>query len=199
MGNPKYPYYYPEPETMCTRGLKICLAVTSFFLVIVAILILILSLTIFKPKDPYVSVHPVGLENLDLFSTNSTSVPLDMVITIVNPNYGGFKWENSTGYLKYQDTIIAKVPIETKSIPAHSMTNVSTSAGLMSGKLTSDSKFWSDIEDGGLNFTSNATLHGKVHMLKVFKLKATVYISCDISFNISSMSSDSSCISKIKK
>lgn len=198
-GNPNYPYYYPEPETMANRSrLRICLVVSSIFLVIVATLIFTLSLTIFKPKNPDVSIHPVGLENLELFSPNSTTVPLGMVITVVNPNYGSFKSKNTTGYLNYHDTIVANVPIGTKSFPARGMANVSASAGIMSAELISDPLFLSDIEDGAFNLTAKVTFRGKVNMLKAFKLKATVYVWCDIFFNISSMDAGSSCRTKIK-
>lgn len=200
MGNPNYPYNsYPESKTMATRrGLRICSIVSAIFLIVAATVILTLFLTIFKVKDPVVSVHPVGLENIQFFQPNSTTVPLGMIITIMNPNYGAFKSKNTTGYLKYRDTVVAEVPLERKTIPARGTVNVSTSAGLMSGKLIADEIFLTDVADGSFNLTAKAILPGKVHMLKVFKLKATVNISCDISLNISSMSTDSSCITKIK-
>lgn len=200
MGNPKHSDdYYPESKTMAARkGLRICSIVSAIFLIIAATVILTLFFTIFKVKDPDVSVHPVGLENIQFFSPNSSTVPLGMVITIVNPNYGTFKSKNSTGYLKYHDTVVAKVPLERKIIPARGMINVTTSAELMSGKLIDDQKFSTDVEDGSFNLTAMAILPGKVHMLKVFKLKAAINISCDISFNISSLATDSSCITKIK-
>ena len=200
LDGPCYPHCHPKPKTMATKRLRICMVVSSLFLIIVVTMLLTLILTIFKPKDPDISVHPVDLENFELFQPSVTKVPLGLVITIVNPNHGSFKYINSTGYLIYHDTIVAEVPLVTKFVPARSTINVSTFAGVMTRQLESDPKFWSDIEVGTLNFTSKATLPGKVTMLKIFKLKATVYITCDISFklNISSMDADSSCISKIK-
>lgn len=196
MGNPKFS---DNPQPVATRRLKICLLVSSIFLVILGTVILTLSLTIFKPKNPYISIHPVGLENFELFSPNSTTdEPLNLVITIVNPNYGSFRCQNCSGSVKYRDAIVAEVPIKVKWIPARSTINVSTSAGIMTRKMISEPKFWSDVEAGSLNLTPKATLRGKVQLLKVLKLKATIYVSCALCFNISSISADSSCISKIK-
>nr|KYP37000.1 hypothetical protein KK1_041841 [Cajanus cajan] len=183
---------------MATKGHKICLALSSLFLIILAIAIVSLILTIFKPKNPDIFIHPVDLENFQLFSSNSTSAPLGMVITIVNTNYGSFRYKNATGYLKYRGTIVAEVPFETRSIPARSITNMSTSAGIMTAKLINDSKFWSDIEVGVLNLTSQATLAGKVTMLKILRIKAKVLISCGITFNITAVDAASTCRSKIK-
>ncbi|CAI8616163.1 unnamed protein product [Vicia faba] len=183
---------------MNSKSLKICLLVSITFLIIAATVILALAFTIFKPKNPYVSVHPLGLEDLEFFQPNSTSVPLKMLITIVNPNYGSFKSKNATGYLNYQDTVIANVPLEPKLLPARRTTNVTTTAGLMSGKLISDDSFLKDIEDSSFNLTAKATLHGKVYLIKIFKMKATVDIFCDIFFNISSLYTDSNCLTRIK-
>jgi hypothetical protein len=187
-------------KTRTTRNIKICLLVSTIFLIIVATIILSLVFTIFKPKNPVVNVYPIGLKNLQFFQPNLTSVPLNMVITIKNPNYGTFKTKNTTGYINYQDTIIvAEVPIGPKIFPGHRTTNVSTIADLMIGKLISDQKFLSDVaENGSFNLTAKATLHGKVHLIKVFKVKAKVNIFCDVFFNISSLNTDSYCITKIK-
>ncbi|KAK7312723.1 hypothetical protein VNO77_36810 [Canavalia gladiata] len=196
-GNPNCPYY-PEPETMAKRNLKICISVSAVFFIIVITVFLTLILTIFKPKNPDIFLHPVDLKNFQLLSSNSTNAPLGMVVTIVNPNYGSFRYINSTGYLEYRNTTVAKVPLETKSVPARSRTNVSTSAGIMTEKLIDDPKFWSDIEGGTFNLTAKATLPGKVSMFNIFKLKATVHISCDISINIIAIDSGSTCVAKLK-
>lgn len=193
-----YPENPTQPKTMTTKGLKICLLVSIIFFIIVATVILALVFTIFKPKNPAVSIYPLGLKDLEFFQPDSTSVPLNLLITIVNPNYGSFKSKNATGYLNYQDTVIANVPLEPKLLPARRTTNVTATAGLMSGKLISDDTFIEDIEDGSFNLTAKATLHGKVHLIKVFKIKATVNIFCDIFFNITSLYTHSNCITKIK-
>ncbi|KAK7257528.1 hypothetical protein RIF29_31565 [Crotalaria pallida] len=180
------------------RRIKICFSVSALFLIIFATVIVTLSFTIFRPKDPEVSLHLVDLEKFQFFTPNSTSESLGLVITVVNKNYGSFKSRNSIGYLNYRHIVVAKVPIETKVIPARSKMNVSTSAGIMTNKFMSDPMFWSDIEAGALNLTASVTLPGKVSMIKILKLKAMVNISCNIYFNLSAVKADSICISKIK-
>ncbi|KAK7404917.1 hypothetical protein VNO78_05968 [Psophocarpus tetragonolobus] len=183
---------------MVARGFKICLLVSSLFFIIVAIVIVTLILTMFKPKNPDIFINPVDLENFQLLTPNSTTAPLDMVVTIVNPNYGSFKQVNSGAHLKYRDTIIAEVPLEARLFPARTTTNVSTSADITTEKLIADPNFWSDVEGGVFNLTAEAVLDGKVTMIKIFKLKAKIYIHCGISFNITAVDASSSCISKIK-
>ncbi|KAE9593057.1 hypothetical protein Lal_00029087 [Lupinus albus] len=191
--------YYLEPQTVATKKrLKICFAVSALFFIIVAIVIVTLTFTTFKIKDPYVSLRPIGLENFQFFTPNSSIEPLDMLITVVNPNYGSFKSINSVGYLNYRHKVIASAPFEKILIPARGKINMNTTAGIMTKKLMSDPKFWTDIDFGALNLTANVTLPGKVSVIKIFKLKATITISCGIYLNLSAVDADSSCITKIK-
>lgn len=182
------------------RGLKICLAVSLLLLIIATVVIVTLSLTVFKPKNPVIRVDLVGIENFQFpLSANSTmNVTLDTLITIVNPNYGSFNYINSTAYVNYDNTIVGEVPIGAAFVPARGTVNVTTGAIFMVGKLIQDPKFWSDVVSGSLNLTSTAELPGKASILKFIKLRATAYSSCDISVSISSMHAVTKCIDKIK-
>jgi hypothetical protein len=197
MGYPKNSNSFTKPNSMNTRGIKICLFASFVFLIVIVAVILALVFTIFKPKNPVVNVYPLGLKDLQFFQPNVTSVPLAMLITILNPNYGDFKTKNTTGYLNYEKTVLAKVPIGPTNFHARRTTNVSATVGLNSGNLLSDQSFFSDVEDGSFNFTAKATFYGKMHLINVFKVKAIVNISCDIFFNISSLDTNSYCISKV--
>jgi len=115
-----------------------------------------------------------------------------------NPNYGSFEFPTATGYVSYHDKIVGEVPIEGELVPQRDHITVKTFATLRPEKLTADPKFLTDAVSGSLNFTSESALPGKVHVLNIFKLKATVYCNCDISFNITSKNVHSKCISELK-
>ncbi|XP_027343345.1 late embryogenesis abundant protein At1g64065-like [Abrus precatorius] len=185
---------------MATRGLKMCLGGSVLFLIIVAIAIVTLFFTIFKPKDPDISVNPVGLQHFPFaLSPNLTmNLSLATVITIGNPNYGSFEFTNSTGYVNFHDNVVADVPIGANLVPARSKINLNTCTELMVGKLALDPHFWSDVLVGTLNLTSTATLPGEARFLKIIRLKATSSTSCNISFNFHTKDVDSKCISKVK-
>ena len=193
------PPKHREPEsTMATRGLKICLGVSALFLIIATTVIVTLIFTVFKLKDPEILVHPIGLENISLSPGLALNVSLSTLITIVNPNYGGFRYINSTGYVNYDGNVVAEIPLVTNFVPARSKINVNTAADFMVQKLINDPKFWVDVASGTLNLTSSATMPGKASILKAIKLKAMAYSWCNFSFNIISKHVDSKCVSKIK-
>lgn len=180
------------------KALKICLVMFALFLIVVTITTVTLMVTIFKPKDPHISMH---LSEFNILSLNLTmkNATLGMVITISNPNHGSFKNRDSIGHINYHDTIVGEVPIEAMLVPPHSVINVTTSAIFMIEKLTNDPKFLPEVSHGmAFNLTSTAELHGKAIVLKLIKLKATTYNSCDISVNVSSNKVESNCITKMK-
>lgn len=183
-----------------SRGLKVCCIVTTIVLVIALIVMTILALTVFKPKQPEIDVRPIGLENIQysLFPNVTLNVTVGMVVTINNRNYGSFSFKNTTAYVTYHDTVVALVPIEHALVPARGKINITTSVDLMGDKLVSNPHFMEDAINGNFNLISTADLHGKVRVLKFVKFRATAFSTCDISFSIQSKQIDSKCKSKLK-
>ena len=54
------------------------------------------------------------------------NVSLGLVVTVDNPNYGGFKYKNNTVYINYRGNLVAEAPIENDLIPARAKHNIST-------------------------------------------------------------------------
>ncbi|KAI3412675.1 uncharacterized protein J3R85_017012 [Psidium guajava] len=186
---------------MARRGLKICCFGSAVFLAILAIVIVTLSLTIFKPKQPEITVQPIAVENVQLNVTANNvtlDVALSMVVTIDNPNYGGFQYRSTIGYVTYHGSTVAEVPLKHNKIPPRAKVNITTSTDLIAIKLISNPTLWEDVASGYLNFTSTATLPGKVSMAKIFKFHATAYSTCYILFHIQSQAMDTKCYSRIK-
>lgn len=181
-------------KTSRIRRLKLCCGVSAILLIVVVVVLTTLSLTIFKPKQPEITAHP----NLVFHSDSQLNVTIQMVITIDNPNYEGFKYKNTTAYVTYRETVVAEVPIVQEHVPARAKLNVTTSADLMVSKLMSNPYFWNDVASGCLNLNSQATLHGQVSLLKFLKLHFKALSSCDILFFIISRNVDSRCNTKLK-
>ncbi|KAE8657386.1 putative Melanoma inhibitory activity protein 3 [Hibiscus syriacus] len=186
-----------------SRGIKICCGVAAIFIVIVAIVFLILALTVFKPKNPEIVVYPLGLEDIGLglrgiLNASAINATVSMVIAVNNRNYGSFKFKNTTGFINYRGDIVATVPIQQSLVPARGKLNISTVADFMVDRLVSNATFWSDVLAGSVNFSSDATVHGKVTMFNALKIHASVPSKCDISIFIRSRTVQSICKTKIK-
>ncbi|PRQ52833.1 hypothetical protein RchiOBHm_Chr2g0159781 [Rosa chinensis] len=181
-------------------GLKICCLVTAIFVIIALVVITILALTVFKPKQPKINARPVGLENIQytLFPNVTLNVTLSMLVTINNRNYGSFSFKNATTYVTYHGTVVGLVLMEHAFVPAGGKINITTSVDLMGDKLISNPHFMEDVNTGIFNLISIADLHGKVTVLKFMKFSATTFSTCDISFSVKSERIDSKCKSKLK-
>ncbi|KAK7324785.1 hypothetical protein VNO77_28629 [Canavalia gladiata] len=183
---------------MVSRGGKICIGVSLILVIAIGTVIATLSLTIFKIRDPVISIHPVGLENLKFSLNFSSNVSLGMILTMGNPNYASFEFKNSISHVNFHKNVVADVPIQGEVVPARGTINVTTSAGLMVEKLILDPDFFTDISTGYLNLTSTSVLPGIARVLKIIKLKATTYSSCNISMEIHTKAVSSNCIAKLK-
>lgn len=182
---------------MISKCFKVFLLVSIISLIIVSIVI-ILVFTTFEAKNPVVHLYPVDLDKVEFFTPGVTIVNLTMIISVMNPNYGIYKTENTTGFVSYQKTVVAMVPVDEQTLPGHATTNVSVTAGLMSHKLMTNENFVADVGDGSFNMTTRTTFHGKVHLLKIIKIKALVNMYCDILFKMDPMDAVSSCVTHMR-
>jgi len=182
---------------MANKCFKICLLVSIILLIIFAIVI-ILVFTLFEAKNPVVHLYPIDLDKVD-FQPGVTIVPLSMIISVMNPNYGIYVTENTTSFVSYQKTVVAMVPVGPQTLPGHATTNVSVTANLMSHKLMTNENFLADVGDGTFNMTAKATFHGKVHVMKIVKIKAMVNMYCDILFKMEPiLDAVSSCVTHMR-
>lgn len=184
-------------KSSCSRRLKVCCGVSTLFLILLVVVLTTLSLTIFKPKEPKITAHPTGLENLVFASEPQVNVTIKMIISIDNPNYGGFKYKNTTACVTYHDAVVAEMPLVEEHVPARAKLNVTTTADLMVNKLISNPFFWKDFAAGCMSLNSKAVLHGHVSLLKLVKLHFKALSSCDILFFFSSRNVEPRCNTKI--
>lgn len=181
------------------KALKICCFASAIIIVTLLAAILIIYLTILKPKQPKITTQEVSLKSLNgLLNPLHLNVTLGIVITVDNPNYGSFKYDNTTAYISYHGTPAAEAPIEEDTIPARGRHNISTDVLVNVGNLVTNYYFQADYASGCLNFTSSTTFHGKAKLLNFLKIKATTYSTCDISVYVQTQNASSVCRSKVK-
>ncbi|KAK1426582.1 hypothetical protein QVD17_15258 [Tagetes erecta] len=182
------------------RPLIICCVVTAILLLIIIVTAITLYFTLLKPKQPKITTQSVTLESFstNVFDITDTNVTLGIAVMINNPNYGGFKYENSTSYVTYYGNVVALAPVTADTIPARGQHEVGATVLVMGKSLITNPNFLKDLAANTLNFTSSTTLKGKSIVLKVFKKKATTYSTCDVSIHIVGKNATSVCKSQVK-
>lgn len=183
----------------CSKGLKICCGVTSVVMIVLLVILVVLFLTVFKKKDPTITLQSVTIERIHIgLPTVSLNASLGIVVTVYNPNHGSFRYQNSTAYLNYRGHLLAQAPLHEDTLPSRKAHNISTSLNIFADVIQIPELAIDLITTGLMNFTSTATLVGKVKIMNLFKIKATSYSTCQISVFVRENIVNSTCNSEIK-
>ncbi|QCD91864.1 Late embryogenesis abundant protein [Vigna unguiculata] len=182
----------------CSKGCKICCVSAILLVILLVVVVVVLFFTVFKPKDPDITLQSVKLEGFKLeLPTFKLNLSLGVVVTVENPNHGSFTYQNSTAHLYHRGTLVAQAPLHEDTIPARHDHNITTSLSVFAD-ISELKDLSTDYSRGVINLTSTVTLFGKVKVLNLLKMKATSYSTCYLSLFIPHQSIDSMCNSEIK-
>ncbi|KAL3615834.1 hypothetical protein CASFOL_040128 [Castilleja foliolosa] len=164
----------------------ICLSVTASILGL-GLLFLILGLTVFKVKHPTTTVDSISIQDLDLSLDIVKlrvllNVTLDLGVTVTNPNSVGFKYTNSTAYLRYKGIDVGEVPVPAGRIGARDTRSLNLTLNLMADRLLSNSALYADVISGTLPLQTYVRLAGKVRVL--FNFDVVTYTTCDLEISV---------------
>ncbi|XP_020972561.1 uncharacterized protein LOC110269214 [Arachis ipaensis] len=142
---------------------------TADIVILLVVILVILIFTVFKQKDPTVTLQLVKVKeaSLVIFPIGAINVSLGILLTVENPNHRSFSYHNSTAYLNIHD--IMKVL-----------------------------DLVADFVKGVINFTSTSTLEGRVKVLNLFKKKATSSSFGDLFVFVHDKSVNSTCKIDVK-
>lgn len=178
---------------MCCTGITLILLVTM-------IIIVCLTLTVLKPKDPEISIQSFGFRKMQftLYPNLTLNATLDMQVTVKNPNIGSFEYENTTTDINYHGDIVAKYSLGYRKVPAKGQVIHRTLMNVIGEKLVMNPYFMHDFGLGSFNFTSRSTRRGIVSVWNFIKFKGNIYTTCDISFITFGPKVISTCKSSLK-
>ncbi|XP_052111051.1 uncharacterized protein LOC127742484 [Arachis duranensis] len=184
----------------CSKRMKICCGVTAAIVILLVVILVILIFTVFKQKDPTVTLQSVKVKEASLvvFPVEVINVSLGILLTVENPNYGSFSYHNSTAYLNYRGKLLATAPLHEDTLPARGSLNISTTLNFYADDIMKVLDLVADLVKGVINFTSTTTLEGRVKVLNLFKKKATSSSFCDISVFVHDKSVNSTCEIDVK-
>ncbi|XP_042491641.1 uncharacterized protein LOC122071371 [Macadamia integrifolia] len=180
----------PKPlESKQERKSKafLCLAVIVGLLLLAILLLLILSFTVFKPKDPIISINWVSVEGVSVSIAPMNSylnLTLLMDTSVTNPNKVGFKYGDSSAWLYYRGQVVGEVPIAAGDVSSGGTVEMIMPLTLMAEQLLSNPYLYSDVISGTLPLSTYTRIDGKVYILNMFKHHLVVYSSCIVVVNL---------------
>ena len=120
-------------------------------------------------------------------SSGSVNATLITHISIKNPNYGGFSYENSTVSVLYDGVRVGdRAIIGSDTVKARETKGMNVTMKVWSVNATVAWNLSSDINSGMLNLTSYAKFSGNVQLLKIINKRKTIEMACVMNLNLTS-------------
>ncbi|XP_054785254.1 uncharacterized protein LOC129291757 [Prosopis cineraria] len=188
------------------RRMKWCGCISLSLLLLVVVIIIILIFTVFKVKDPKVTMNQVKVTNLDL---KVDAVPrlqirgnmtLAVAMSIKNPNAVSFRFDNTTTTIDYHGTTVAEAYGPAGRAKARSTFPMNLTVDVMADRLMRSSDLFTDITGAGeMNMTSYSIVPGRVNIWNIVKKHVEVRMNCSLTIDINGQSvKDMNCKRQVK-
>lgn len=171
------------------RRMLWCCGSTVALLLLIVIVCLILAVTVFKQRDPRLTVNSVSLDHFE-FNFDATrfkinlNVSLDLNLSIKNPNKASFKFSNSTTLLYYRGTNVGEARVPADKIGADSTIRMNITVTVLANQLLSNGNAINDALAGSFPMSTWTRISGRVNFLNIFKHHAVTYSSCNITIAV---------------
>ncbi|KAK6142776.1 hypothetical protein DH2020_023124 [Rehmannia glutinosa] len=155
-----------------------------------ATVVVILIFTVFKVKDPVIRMNDVTVERLDLISGTTTPRPgsnmtLNADVSVKNPNYASFRYQNTTTTLYYRGAVIGEARGPPGRAKARRTMRMNVTVDVITDRVLNQPDLGSDINSGLITMSSYTVVGGRVKIF-VVKKHVTVRMNCSMTVNITS-------------
>jgi Late embryogenesis abundant protein len=194
--DPTYKHYsnsHPAGSPLCR-----CILVSLSFLLLAALLLIVIGLTVLRPRHATTVVNSVRLSSLNA-SLNSPSLllslnlTLSLGITAYNPNHASFRYGEGSAEMHYRGQLIGLAKIPPGEVEAEGSVNCVVDLTVMAGRLASEySAAYADVMAGSMDITTETEIPGRVTVLGVFKHHMISYTSCQVGVGVRSSTVENS-------
>ncbi|KAI4326883.1 hypothetical protein L6164_019407 [Bauhinia variegata] len=157
--------------------------ILASFVVLFAVVLVFASIA-FRVKSPQIELRSATASHITSITSPSPSFNVTMIayLTIKNPNFGRFDYDNSTVRVLYEGASVGEKGFASARVKARQTKgiNITVNSGII--LVTSDINSWM------LNLTSYTKLNGKVHLFKILKKTTTTEMACIMNLNLTSKS-----------
>ncbi|KAL9678061.1 hypothetical protein QQ045_015900 [Rhodiola kirilowii] len=152
--------------------------VATIFLIFVVIILLIVFFTLFKPKDPSITVNAVQLPSFSI-TNNTASFTFAQYITVRNPNRAVFAHYDSTMQLVYSGNQVGFIFVPAGKIDAGRTEYMAATFKVESFPIGA-------VGNGAtLEIESRMEMVGRVRVLHFFMHRVEVKTECRVAVRVS--------------
>ncbi|XP_072983389.1 uncharacterized protein [Typha latifolia] len=156
----------------------------------VALVLLVLGLTVFRPRHAITTVDSVRLAGLSAgVDVPNLAVDLNLTLAITlnayNPNRVGFRYSEGNAELYYRGALVGEAEIPPGEVGAGGTVRTVVDLTVMAGRLAGDAAVYADVISGSVPFTTTTRVPGRVTVLGVFKIHMVSYTTCEVTVDVS--------------
>lgn len=164
--------------------LKCCGA--SIFLL--AVIIVILAFTVFKMKEPAITVNSYRVTSIDLINNNTTPKPGTNIsfiadVSVKNSNAISFRHGNTTSILYYHGAVVGEARCLAGHMRARRTKRMNVTVDIIADNFMSSPYLRSDIRSGNLKLNAYSRVPGRLTVLKI-KKHVVAKVNCSVTGNI---------------
>ncbi|KAL0905508.1 hypothetical protein M5K25_023932 [Dendrobium thyrsiflorum] len=169
-----------------------CCGICGSTLVVLGVTILILALTVFKIKDPEMTMNNIYINRLfvpGLGTLENPSVSVNATLTadisIKNPNVASFRFRNSTTEFFYGEETVGVAYAPDGNVRAYRTARMNVTVDVLADRVVLDTNATgSAVFDGAVNMSSYTDIAGRVNVLGVYKLNMDIHLNCTFTLEV---------------
>lgn len=191
---------WQSPRKLHKRRCIICCGCSTAIFLLLAIVVLVLVLTVFRIKDPIMTMKSVRLDGMNIGSNPSAlNMTLTAGVSVKNPNVASFKFGDGMAHVSYKEKIIGEGRIPAGRALARRTLLMNVTVVVIIDQIFGDSDIVKDAISGNVTVNSYTKLGGKVNLLNIFKKRAVVEMNCTITMSVVNQSIvDQKCKESVK-
>ncbi|PIA59697.1 hypothetical protein AQUCO_00400533v1 [Aquilegia coerulea] len=180
-----------------------CCGITTAILLLLLITIIILIFTVFKVRDPTITLTSTTVSGVaprvDLPTLRvELNITLDLKLSVKNKNYASFKYGKGVSQVNYRGNQVGDVEIEPGKMGSRSTGTVTAELTLEADKFNMTSLV-SDVIAGQLSMEIRTRLPGRATILGFIKKHITALSNCQVDIQVPSFEvSKQECKNKAK-
>jgi len=165
------------------RKCQVCCGVCLVILISLAVVAIALSQTIFKFRDPKMTMEHVRLQNISLnFDLASISTVLNVSVSadvrVQNPNYYEFRYSDSRMTMLYHNEEVGVIELGAGTIRSRKTVDLPAVVTVQAVRLLFNAL--QDIASNVATFNVNAVLSGRVNVASIIKKHVTAIANCTV-------------------
>ncbi|KAL2635277.1 hypothetical protein R1flu_006756 [Riccia fluitans] len=151
-------------------------------IIVIAIIVVVLAFTVFRVRDPEVTINTIQLTNYVLkFPGPVLSFTLIVSVNVKNRNHASFNYRDSRAFVFYHGLNIGSAFISAGKVKASSTSTISSVVTIDASSFVGDPNLPTDLSAGAVPFVVTTTLPGKIDVLNIVKHDATSTVKCSFS------------------